>query len=299
MRRGADMRRLLLSGFLISGACAASTADSPSPAAPASTPAAASTIDWEGAVSAEAKALEAAHPGATVRIVVLDASGSTVLAQHGEVEVASATGSTMKTLTVYAALRAGLDPTIEIDTSAPLELDGERIFDASDNGVLTLPQAIARSSNVAVARVLETVPWAEVYATVAELVPLPDPAGMSMVEAVGQLDGFVTRVPLRELVGAYATMASAPEGEAVLEMLRLAVTPAGTGEKAAVPGLEVLGKTGTARQEGVQDAVFVGRVSNGETTAWIGVSVHDVAKEAYGSVVAAPAFAHIVTAALR
>ena len=229
---------------------------------------------------------------------MLDAKGTDVLARHGDVESATATGSTMKPLTVFAALGAGLDPAMTIDASKPLELGGQTIQDATDNGVLTLPQAIARSSNVAVAQVVQRVGWQDVYPRVAALVPLPASEGMSELDAIGQLDGFVTAVPLRVLAGAYATMAREPEGTTVLDMLRLAVGPDGTGERAVVPGLDVLGKTGTARRDGKQDAVFVGRVSNGDVTAWIAVSVHDVAEDAYGGAVAAPAFAHIAAAAL-
>ena len=290
------MRRLLVLKLLVCGACAAPVA---SPQVSEQPPAAAErSVDWSAAVEAEARALEDGHPGAEVRIVVLDAAGIQVLAKHGDVETATATGSTMKPLTVFAALGAGLDPATTIDASTPLEVDGETIQDASNNGVLTLSQAIAKSSNVAVAQVVQRVGWEVVYPRVSQLVPLPDSTGMSELEAIAQLDGFVTAVPLRQLASAYATMAEAPEGAVMLEMLRLAVGPEGTGGRAAVPGLEVLGKTGTARHDGTQDAVFVGRVSDGETSVWIAVSVHDVAEDAYGGAVAAPAFARIAAAAL-
>ncbi|MFK7987958.1 MAG: penicillin-binding transpeptidase domain-containing protein [Sandaracinaceae bacterium] len=105
--------------------------------------------------------------------------------------------------------------------------------------------------------------------------------------------------PDHDQLAGYAQMSTTPEGELVLEMLRLAVTEDGTGSAAKVEGLEVLGKTGTSRLDDVQGAVFVGRVGDGDTSTWIGVSVHGVASDAYGGSVSAPAFAHIVETALR
>ncbi len=280
-------------------ACAATPPESEPPGRPGtnSEPQPTAT-DWAAAVASEADALEAAHAGAEVRIVVLDASGTSVLASHGDVEVAKPTGSTIKPLTVHAALVLGLDPAATIDTSAPLKIGEDTIEDSRNNGLLTLREAIAKSSNIAVARVLQTMQWQDVYAEVARRVALPDPAEMSLRDAVGQLDGFNTVVPLRDLVSAYAQMSAAPQGEAVLDMLRLAVTEDGTGSAATVEGLGVLGKTGTSRLDDVQGALFVGRVTDGDSSTWIGVSVHGVADDAYGGSVSAPAFAHIVQAAL-
>ena len=288
------MKRLLLSSALVTTACAAPTP----PASPASVEVSEPSTDWAGIVDAEARALGEAHPGAQVRVVVFDADAGEVLATHGDVSAPTPTGSTIKPLTVWAALAVGLDPNLEIDASAPLKVGDQTIQDAANNGVLTLPQAIAKSSNIAVARVVQAVPWQEVYAAVRKRVPLPDPEGMTLVEAVGQLDGFATRVPLEALVRAYASMEHEPHGDAVLDMLRLAVTEDGTGRRAVVDGLEVLGKTGTARIEGVQDAVFVGRAGDGTQAVWIGVSVHDVPEDAYGGSVSAPAFARIAAAGL-
>ncbi len=294
------MRLLLSSTLCAMAACAVtpSASETPQRLTPSSMlePVAA---DWASAVASEAGALQAAHPGAEVRIVVLDASGTSLLASHGDVEVAKPTGSSIKPLTIYAALGQGLDPTMEIDASAPLKLGEDTIVDARNNGVMTLSLAIAKSSNIAVARAVQSVSWQDVYAQVGGLIPLPDPRGMSQRDAIGQLDGFKTTAALRQLVAAYAQMSTTPDGELVLEMLRRAVTEEGTGAAARVDGLEVLGKTGTSRLDDVQGAVFVGRVTDADTSTWIGVSVHGVAANAYGGSVAAPAFAHIIESALR
>ncbi|MEM7157968.1 MAG: penicillin-binding transpeptidase domain-containing protein [Myxococcota bacterium] len=254
----------------------------------------AAALDWASAVQAEAATLEAEYPDGTVQIVVFDASGDTVLASHGDIDQATPTGSTMKSLTIYAALAEGLDPSITLDASQPVVVDGHEIYDAHDNGVLTLPQAVARSSNIALARVLQATPWKAVYARVAAMVPLPESGDESLGVAVGLLDGFSSEVPLHDLVRAYAKMGAAPDGEPVLDMLRGAVGPDGTGDQAVVPGLDVLGKTGTSGEPGSRVAVFVGRVSDGETTAWIGVSVLGAGKGGFGGSVSAPAFARIV-----
>lgn len=293
MRPGANMRRLLLS------LCLAAACSSPVAVAEPKPPAVSvGARDWQSAVDAEADALSNTFSDASVRIVVLDADGAEVLASHGDLRVPTPTGSSIKPLTVFAALGEGLDPTLEVDASAPLDVGGETIRDARNNGVMSLPVAIARSSNIVVARAVQTVSWQDVYAKVDAMVGLPDAGRMSLRDAVGQLDGFHTEVPLRDLVGAYASMTGQPHGDTVFDMLRLAVTEEGTGVQAAVSGLDILGKTGTARQGDVQDAVFVGRASDGETTVWIGVAVHDVPDDAYGGGVAAPAFAHIVEAVL-
>ncbi len=276
----------------VSAAEAAAAESEPSPAA-------ADPARWSAAIEAEAVALKAAHPGAEVRIVVLDAAESTLLAAYGEVTAPTPTGSTMKPLTVYAALVEGLDPRLQIDASAPLQIEGTTIEDARNNGVLTLSEALAKSSNIAVAKVVLSVGWERLYAAVGAMVPLPDGAGSTMLEAIGQLDGFTTQVPLQTLVAAYAAMDDdSDEGAAVLEMLRLAVTDEGTGERAAVRGIGVLGKTGTAQGPAGQTAVFVGRARGERDEVWVGVNVRGVGKDAYGGSVAAPAFAHIIEAAL-
>lgn len=296
MRPGAIMRPLLLSlCALVACSAPAAVAEPIAPAGSEVPPAPA--VDWQTAVDAEADALSRTFSDASVRIVVLDPQGE-MLASHGDVETPTPTGSSIKPLTVFAALAEGLDPDLEIDASAPLEIGADTIVDARNNGVLSLPMALAKSSNIAVARAVQTVSWEAVYARVDAMVGLPDPTGMSLRDAVGQLDGFHSTVPLQALVRAYASMARQPHGEAVLDMLRLAVTEDGTGSRAAVPGFDVLGKTGTSRQGDLQGAVFVGRASKGETTVWIGVAVHDVPDDAYGGTVAAPAFARIVQAVL-
>ncbi len=255
--------------------------------------------DWGGLLEAEAAALVAEIPDAEVRLVVFDPNSDAMLATHGPVNDASPTGSSIKPLTVYAALVAGLDPALSIDASNPVAIGEMTIEDHRNNGVLTLETAIARSSNIAIAHVLDAVPWTDVYPWVASSVGLPEAAGLSRSEAVAQLGGFTTTAPLARMVRAYASMESAADaGGRVLQMLVAAVGPDGTGHGACVEGLSVLGKTGTARSERGTEAVFIGRASNGERTLWIGVSVGTREAEVYGGTVAASAFARISEAGL-
>ena len=93
-------------------------------------------------------------------------------------------------------------------------------------------------------------------------------------------------------------MVAEADSAAIVDMLRRAVGPGATGEQAAVPGLDVLGKTGTAGDPDNRVAVFIGRVTEGETTAWIGVTVIGAGKGGHGGAVAAPAFARIARAVL-
>ncbi|MEM7154031.1 MAG: penicillin-binding transpeptidase domain-containing protein [Myxococcota bacterium] len=256
------------------------------------------SLTWKEAVEVEAATLEAAYPEADIRIMVLDSSGSDMLADHGDVDRRSPIGDTTKPVAIYAALGEGLDPAMTFDTSKPVVLDGLEVRDERSSGVLTLSQAIAGSSNVAVAQVLEMVPWKAVYARVAYFLPIPESGRETLQEVAGQLIGFTCEVPLRDLGRAYARMVAEPDSAAIVDVLRLAVGPDATGARAAVPGLDVLGKTGTAGDPGNRIAVFIGRVSDGETTAWIGVSVGGAGKGEDGGSVAAPAFARIARAVL-
>lgn len=295
------MRSIAVFASVFLTACAASPVAAPTPA-PVSVSAdttPTSTVDWTRIVEAEAEALAAKHADAQVRIVVFDPVASALLASVGPVEQASPTGSSIKPLTVYAALVAGLDPSLSIDASDPITIGDMTIEDHRNNGVLTLQTAIARSSNIAIAHVLDAVPWTDVYPWVESAVGLPAADGLSRSEAVAQLGGFTTQAPLERMVRAYAQMERDPDaGAKVLSMLEAAVGTDGTGHEARVEGLSVLGKTGTARGDDGTQAVFIGRASNGEQSVWIGVSVGTPGTDAYGSTVAAPAFARISAAAL-
>ena len=300
------MRRPLLLSLALLGACASPPTSTEGPAAgpgPKSPPFPKSpqvaSVDWNSAVQAEVRALREQLPGARVRVVVLDPTGSTVLASHGDVDGKAPTGSTIKALTIHAALAAGLDPETRLDTSQPVRVGERRFQDLHDNGTVDVPMALAKSSNVAVVRAVQAVSWREVYAAVAERVSLPPLDGITEAQALGQLDGLETQVSLRNLVSAYARMATQEHGADVLDMLRLAVGPRGTGARAQVPGVEVLGKTGTARNDGVQHALFIGQVTDDSTSAWIGVAIDDVPHDVWGGTLAAPVFARIVQGALR
>jgi membrane peptidoglycan carboxypeptidase len=296
-------------------ACANRPAPPEAPAADPSVPAqaVATPLDdeaarWAEATAEEAERLSAQHPDATIRIAVLDAGTGHLLAQQGPVQTEHDTGSTMKSLTVAAALQEGATPDTEVDCSAPVRVGGLQISDHAVHGKLTVKEALARSSNVAIAQLAAQRGWRTLYDRVASLVPLPDPDGLDEGAAVSLLFGGTSRLTTLDLARAYAVLAARgrdpadhsqriePQtADAVVAMLEHAVTGEhATGREAAVPGVEVAGKTGTARVGERQTALFVGIVGPAGERRVVAVVVEGVAPDAFGSTVAAPAFARIV-----
>ena len=263
---------------------------------------------WAESTHAETERLRAQFPGATVRIAVLDAGSGRVLAQEGPVETEHDTGSTIKSLTVAAALEEGATADMEVDCSAPVKVAGKEISDYAVHGRITVREALARSSNVAIAQLTARLGWQPLYDRVAKLVPLPDPEGLDEADAVVLLFGGSSRLTTLDLARAYAIVAAggrdpvdgaqridAAAADEVVAMLEHAVTGEhGTGRDAAVSGVEIAGKTGTARVGERQTALFVGIVGPAGDRRVVAVVVENVAADAFGSTVAAPAFARIV-----
>lgn len=266
---------------------------------------------WSTASDEEATRLRALFPGATVRIAVLDARTGRVLAKSGPVESPHDTGSTLKSLTVAAALAEGASADTQVDCSAPVRVDGLEVSDFAVHGKITVKEALARSSNVAIVQLAVRLGWRPLYDRVSALVPLPDPAGLGESEAVALLFGGTSRLSTLELARGYATLAadgrdpasgsswvSAEIADEVIAMLRHAVEGEhGTGRQAAVEGVPIAGKTGTARTGDRQTALFVGVVGSGEDARVVAVVVENVGESDFGSTVAAPAFARIVKGA--
>lgn len=300
-------------------ACAnRAAAPAPSPGEPTTAPSEASSsvsrpdadeaARWAESAHAEAERLRAQFPNATVRIAVLDAGTGRVLAQEGPVQAEHDTGSTIKSLTVAAALEEGATPQTEVDCSAPVRVAGKEISDYAVHGRITVREALARSSNVAIAQLTASLGWQPLYDRVAKLVPLPDPEGLSEADAVMLLFGGTSRLSTLDLARAYAIVAAggrdpvdgaqridAAAADEVVAMLEHAVTGEhGTGREATVPGVEIAGKTGTARVGERQTALFVGIVGPAGDRRVVAVVVENVAADAFGSTVAAPAFARIV-----
>jgi cell division protein FtsI (penicillin-binding protein 3) len=108
-------------------------------------------------------------------------------------------------------------------------------------------------------------------------------------------------LPARERVLEAATATE------LMQMLELVVSPAGTGNKAAVQNYRIAGKTGTARiseagrySDDRYTAVFAGIAPASRPRIVTVVVINDPRGQAYyGGDVAAPVFAKVVTGALR
>ena len=165
--------------------------------------------------------LESMDDDLDVALVAIDPDTGYVLAMVGgkdysESQVNLATGSggsgrmagsTFKAFTLAAAIEAGIDPETLIDASSPLVLsDGEtevENFNGTSYGVMTIAEALARSSNTAFVRLSQYIGAAAVE-EMAERLGIPEDA-VSAYEAVTLGSSAVT--PL-QMAAAYAVFAS-------------------------------------------------------------------------------------------
>jgi cell division protein FtsI (penicillin-binding protein 3) len=234
---------------------------------------------------------------AAATILVLDPSTGEVLADAGRTDGAYAdvavrreyiTGSTMKAFTLAAALEDGvLSPSERIDCEQGAWVyQGKILRDASPNGVLTVPQMLAVSSNIGFSKVFErlggarldhwlrtfhfgTAPGIEGASGGKMPARIVDKSYAGAMAAIGEL---ITASPLQVAAG-YAAIANhglyveptssrharPPRREQILKpetartvvgMLEEAVNgPEATGKLAQVSGQRVAGKTGTAGWE--------------------------------------------------
>jgi cell division protein FtsI (penicillin-binding protein 3) len=194
-------------------------------------------------------------------------------------------GSVIKPFTVAAALEAGLDPNVIVQTSPGWMMLGKyRISDVHDHGAVDLTHLLSTSSNIGAAK-LGLGMTSEHLHDVLHRFGYGDsshsgfPGESSGVVAPPQTWGMVKRgsisygmglsvTPL-QLAQAYAALANkgrrmpptflkGGQGEPtramdpkiaheVLTMLENVTLPGGTAQKAAITGYHVAGKTGTAR----------------------------------------------------
>ncbi len=314
------LKQIPLALALAAVACAPMAAPSPAPAEPETiaatppSPVAADSQAWARAVDEQASRLQQRFPDATISIAVADVTSGELLASVGALDEPHATGSTMKAFTVAAALAAG------VGADEPLDCDGGKatfggttIEDHAPHGVVSVREAFARSSNVAIVRLAERVGVRPLYDAVAKMVALPPAAEVDDPAAVLLLFGGTSKLTTRQLVDGYAMLArggtSASGGERLVdppaaatlgELLEHAVTTAeGTGKEAAVDGIEIGGKTGTADHPAGRTALFFGVARPADTRpVVVGVVVQGVPRDQYGGNLAAPAFAEIVRQAV-
>ncbi len=197
-------------------------------------------------------------------------------------------GSTMKPLTVAAALQSGLyTVNSNIDTSpGRMKLGNSIISDHQNYGLIPIGDVIVKSSNVGAAKIAQALPdrmLVEFYRSLglgkSTNVGLPGEARGTIrpYSQIGRIElstmsyGYGMTTSLIQLASAYATLANdgtyqqptllkqqqVKEGKQVLkpeiaravtEMMEGVVSARGTAIRAAVEGYRVGGKTGTARK---------------------------------------------------
>lgn len=288
------LRLLLAVGAVVALAVGGATV-APSASAAGRLPYAPSVPERVDAVlAAEADRLTTAYAPDGIALMVLDPRAGTLLGQvdrGGLLDRAIAPGSVLKPFTVAAALEAGVDP------STPFT-DGDMaaILACSSNaGMLELGGRVGRGA----------------VAAMYERVGLSAPSTVSLDELV--LGGGPWVSP-RRVARAWLELAGtgsigAPRAAQVRGML-IGVTEGehGTARAAAVAGMHVAGKTGTAplvRADGTVDETrmltsFVGLAPAEDPSLLVLVMVAGPhTDEPWGGKVAGPAFANIVSALLR
>ena len=196
-------------------------------------------------------------------------------------------GSTMKPLTVAAALEAGvITPTTRFDTNPGWIANGKyRTSDFKNYGVLDTTGVITKSSNVGVSKIVKRLPDREFDAFLRRFgyghstgsgFPgeasgiFPEPARWSGTTKQTMSYGYGLSATPLQIARAYATLGNggrAPtptfvkgqSGEAqqvldpgiaaeVVRMMQTVTEPGGTATRASILGYHVAGKTGTARK---------------------------------------------------
>ncbi|WP_040727993.1 penicillin-binding protein 2 [Thiomicrorhabdus sp. Kp2] len=197
-------------------------------------------------------------------------------------------GSTMKPFTIAKAIDLGLiDETSEINTSpGSIRIQGNRITDSHNHGMLTPLEIIQKSSNVGASKIALKMSaeqqrnfWADIGIGQESGLFLPGEAMgyLKPAHAWKEIDqasasfGYGFNTNLLDLAHAYLLFANKGEmvplsiiklnqppigeklvkpevAQAVLEMMETVVAKGGTAPKAQIPGYRVAGKTGTVHK---------------------------------------------------
>jgi cell division protein FtsI (penicillin-binding protein 3) len=313
----------------------------------------------------ELKAAIRKHRARAGTVIVLDIATGEVLAMvnqpsfnpndRGQYEVARyrnravtdifEPGSSIKPFVVAAALASGRYRAGSTIDATPFRVGSMTIRDKHDLGTIDMGGVLARSSNVAMAKIALSLDRSQMHDTLRALGFGEVTASGFPGESAGLLTGASNWRPINvatmsygyglsvtplQLAQAYATIGAlgihrpvtfrradaAPAGERVLParvardligLLEGAVTPAGTGSKAAVAGYRVAGKTGTAWKAvpgGYSTdrylSVFAGVVPATAPRLAVVVMVDEPQGALYyGGDVAAPVFSAVTSGALR
>ncbi len=254
-------------------------------------------------------------------------------------------GSSIKPFVIAAALASGRYSAGSMIDATPFKVGSHLIRDHHDLGTIDLGQVLARSSNVGLAKIALSLDKTQMHDSLQGLgfgevtesgFPgesaglLSSTANWSAINIATMAYGYGLSVTPLQLVQAYATIGAfgqhrpitfrhiegAPAGERVMTtrvardligLLEEAVTPAGTGAKAAVAGYRVAGKTGTAWKSvpgGYSKdrylATFGGVVPASAPRLAVLVMVDEPQGAFYyGGDVAAPVFSAVASGALR
>lgn len=215
-------------------------------------------------------------------VIVMDAKTGAVLAQHGDVEERYELGSVIKPLTVAVAVESdprkyGRDTVYKTD---PYETGYENICDDGPHAweqTMTVREAVVKSSNIVISKLAYDLGpealrkgFARFGIAATDSQEIWDKANVARVGI-----GHGIEVSPMQLVNAYRALAATKEGgpvslataRKVREMMLDVASPEGTARRAAIEGVKIAGKTGTAQkqvngvwQPGAFHASFVGIV---------------------------------------
>jgi cell division protein FtsI (penicillin-binding protein 3) len=264
--------------------------------------------------------------GAAGTILVLEPSSGAILASAGRAkgrpadvaaQSAYVTGSTLKALTLTAALEEGaIVPTDRFDCErGQWTYDHKILHDAGAHGVLTVPEMLAVSSNIGFAKVFDRLGgeklgrWLRLF-HLGVAPPVPGAIAGWIPEriddhsyagaAIANGGAYVAPTLERRAGDAPREVIMKPEtARAVVAMLEEAVDGEhATGKRARIAGVRVAGKTGTAGwelpdgSEGTY-ASFIGFAPSRAPRFVIVVGVEQPSNDYTGASIAAPAFAKV------
>lgn len=256
-------------------------------------------------------------------------------------------GSTMKVFSIMNALKSGkYEPDMTLDTSPGwFMLGNNEVKDEINNGKLTVNEILQKSSNVGVAKMTLSLPPESLLSMLHKVGfgqrtqsgfpgeqsgKIPSRNKWRPFDLATLAFGYGITVTPLQITHAYTAIAnhgrlcpvtfldrhsssacpqviSSSIADTMLNMMTYVIKPGGTGTRAAIPGYQVGGKTGTAFIAGPDGynkehhvASFIGVAPIDDPQLVVSVIIKNPkSKRDYGGIVAAPAFAKIMGGALR
>jgi len=235
-------------------------------------------------------------------------------------------GSAFKPFVWLAALEAGRTPDSEV-VDEPVTLEGwsPANYEPGFQGSMTLEAALARSINTVAASLADEV-GRDTVASTARRIGISTPIPTTPAMALGS--GVVTPMDMAEAYGAFAsggrqveawgvsrirtmggkvvwTRPAPPPAKQVianpalsdLNRMMRQVLVSGTGTRAALPGRDMAGKTGTT--SAYQDAWFAGYTGEIVTVVWMGRDDNRPMKGVTGGSLPAEVWRNVMSAAVK